>query len=906
MTAQELYEQSIQNYEEKNYEQALAFINQAIELDNSDVRFWYEKATLLWKLKNPEKALKACDQAISLDDKYVKAWHGKGNFFNELEQYNSALTAYDRAIELNETYAPSWHGKGIIFRKLEQYSSALAAYDKAIELDDKLAYPWYGKGGVYNSLKQYNSALSAFDKAIELDEEFAPPWNGKGNLFNELGQYDSALKSYDKAIELDDKLAYPWNGKGKTFTTLGQYDSALAAYDKAIELDDKHAPPWNGKGNVFNELRQYDSALKSYNKAIELDDKYAYPWSGKGTVFSTLGQYDSALVAYDKAIELNDKYAPPWHGKGDLYAKQGHFSLAQRYFLHTLFLEINLRPLKGYLYTWNHDPRHPFFLQETFGLLLGTPHESIYIQNQVATICRHINFFLAYLKETEKYKNLPPTQWLQFQALINHFMGHPIKAYQIIKNDLLPNTSDSLQDYYYLIMSCYEFLEDEKPYLKKALEIAKQYYQESTTKEEVNQRYYAALIFELNEELEKAIECLAPIWQTEDFLPVAYLYLHLRYAHQRNQIELNRDAENIYQDWSNDDDLEILGQKDFIQIGKYILEVESKELPYNTYAYGFQPYYIVPDLKEWWHPFYHYAHYFEIKNAITLLAFQAENYLDNDEVEEGYILSEFWNCFAIDEADIIIMQNTARKKAREKIGIAFLHSAEQHLKGISENISFTPEELDQSINYVLHETGATSEATKRAYDELRQTQGTTSNALIHRIASKIEAKELGDDLQTYLYLISYFFLSDQLSERDSTFLQFFALYAHYFHQRSIPKFIQGGSKDQVKNIAGQGYDWVTTAVATTNPIIGITMGALKPFAKGVMGELFLKLLKKSPNPKTMMRYAIPTYDRPPYEKMLLAPSFKDAFLEFVGEEQERLGNKFEEVYPLYGFEEWIE
>ena len=96
-------------------------------------------------------------------------------------------------------------------------------------------------------------------------------------------------------------------------------------------------------------------------------------------------------------------------------------------------------------------------------------------------------------------------------------------------------------------MSCFEFLEDEKPYLEKTLKVANQYRKEpiNSELEILKHHYYAALIFEINQEYEKAIECISSIWNTSNFLPLAYLYFHLLYTIEKIKEEEERKNRTI-------------------------------------------------------------------------------------------------------------------------------------------------------------------------------------------------------------------------------------------------------------------------------------------------------------------------------------------------------------------------
>ena len=898
----------------KDYKKALTFYNKAIELDGSYAFFWNEKGNVYDILKDYKKALTFYDKAIELDETYAPPWYGKGNVYDKLKDYEEALSSFDKAIELDETYAPPWSGKGFVYGKSKDYEEALSSYDKAIELDETYAPAWYGKGFVHSELKDNKKALLCFEKAIELDGNDAAAWYGKGTICSALKDYRKALTFYDKAIELDETYAPAWNGKGNVYRSLKDYRKALTFYDKAIELDTYIAPPRLGKGIICAELKDYEEALSSFEKAIELDGNLAPPWSGKGFVYSIQKDYEKALFCFEKAIELDENDAHSWYGKGNAYSELNLFSLSHKCYLRALLIGFSTTTLKNYLNGWKAGLKHPLFIQDAINTDAITSKHSLFLKKEVSTICQNFSFLANYLNK------IHPIEYLQPLAVASLFMGHPYKSFLMIREDIIPQSYE-LKNYYYLIQSCYEFLEDEEPYIEAAVKIAetakhtikevrkrglKKFLRKTDvtiSEEEILQRYYAALIFDIDTEVEAALDCIESIWNKIDFLPIAYLYYFLLFKQQREKVETERNDDDV---WTNSDTLKILNQDPFPKIGKYILKVEENNPSEKSFIYGFPKYEIDSIENEWWLPIYHYGHYFEIKEAINLLAIQGRSHFNRKNLVSSESLKPFWQYYKISEVGILSMQQEIRKKERERIGLKFLSEAEEQFKDIAKQINKSPELLEESINYVFHEKWVANDDAIEAYKSLKQRTGVTKNALSNGIAKKIEGKKLGNHLKTALYLISYFFLSKKLTERETIYLQFYAIYTQAFRQKAIPKLVQGGAKDLSKGITGYGFDLVDTALTSTNPLAGLAMLSLKSFAKGSMGELFIEFLKKGPNPNIMMRYAVPVYDNPPYEKMKLASSFKETFLEFIGEEKERLGEQFDQVYPLYGFEEWVE
>ena len=825
----------------------------------------------------------------------------------------------------------------------QQFQKALSDYNKAINLNPENALTYKRRGILFINLGRKEEALLDYDKAIDLEPEDVEAYNNRGLLFKDLRRNKEALSDYNKAIDLDSEYGSAYSNRGFLFEDLGRKEEALSDYNKAIDLNSEYFGTYINRGILYNVLGRKEEALSDYNKAIDLDSENAHAYNNRGNLLYELGRKEEALLDFIKAIDLRPVFAAPLNGVGNVYLNEMNLmesqrsQKAQRYFLRALVLEIHPNIIRSYLHTYRSYPKHPFFLQRLFSLLAHKIQVGIGIQEQVANTCRYVNLYLTHLKLKVDTQQVAKIQWNQIIALINYFMGDPAMAFQMLKQILLANPYN-LQAHYYLINSCYDFLEKEEPYLETALDIAEQVYQtlqldkrQTVNEFFINQRYYAALIFKLDTEYQMAIDCIEDIWDRVDYLPIGYLYYLLLFELQKEQIETERrqsaldqlkenqsqDTADEYEEekeavlyddyWTEEDNLDILEKNPFSSIAITILNKEKEEDRDKYFAYGFPIHFIDPNREKWWEPFYHYAHYKEVSDAISLFQLQVANHHKGETIEvvPGHSLPDFWDCFQIKETDIIEMKSTILQKERERYGQLFLQSAKAQLKQVADPITRNKENLRKAIYDVLYEGRNRNLQVKSVFENFEKRLDRTPNALMNDIIDHIEAHELNGDVATYHYLISYFYLCKDLSEQDCIMLQLYAIYAQAFQKKELSKIIQGGFKDQFKDIFGSGYDLATTAVTAANPVAGLAMSALKPLAKGSMGELFVNLIKNRSH-TTMMRYSEPTHDAAPYDKMLLAPSFKAAFVEFVGEEKERLGSKFDSVYPLYEFEEWFE
>jgi len=287
----------------ERYEQALASLDKAIELDPNHRLVWYVQAIVLDALGRYEEALTSYNKGIELDPNYGGAWYLRGATLGKMERYEEALLSYDKVIELEVANKSAWYLRGLTLLKLERYDECLASLDKVIELNPNDVIAWYLRGVALANLECYEEALLSFDKLIELDPSDVIAWYNRGAMLVNLERYDEALVSWDKAIELDSTHVDTWLKRGWLLGELGHYDEALVSWDKAIELDSTDADTWLERGWLLGELGHYDEALTSCDKAIQLGEQSSYVLFNRAECLLALKRWDEGYAALDDALE---------------------------------------------------------------------------------------------------------------------------------------------------------------------------------------------------------------------------------------------------------------------------------------------------------------------------------------------------------------------------------------------------------------------------------------------------------------------------------------------------------------------------------------------------------------------------------------------------------------------------
>lgn len=181
-SSKEWGEEGFGHYNAKQYEEAIAAFDQAIQLDPNDPIIHLSKGNALIKLKRYEEALAVYDQALRLDPNNAGACKNKGYTLFFLKRYEEALTTYEQAIRLDPTIADTYNGKGHTLKSLKRYEEALTVFEQALHLNPSSVLAVVAKGDILYALDRYEKALAAYNQALALEPENTSALRGRDEV----------------------------------------------------------------------------------------------------------------------------------------------------------------------------------------------------------------------------------------------------------------------------------------------------------------------------------------------------------------------------------------------------------------------------------------------------------------------------------------------------------------------------------------------------------------------------------------------------------------------------------------------------------------------------------------------------------------------------------------------------
>jgi tetratricopeptide (TPR) repeat protein len=301
------YKKYLQLTSEQKIEKVLEFqelLAEKHQTDSNKASLLFELANLLYAADEYETAISFYEQELQIqpDDNY--GWYNRGNALLNLENYEAAIFSYEQALNFKPDDSYSWHNRGNALRNLEKYEAAIFSYDQALKYKPDDHYAWYNRANVLRTLGRNDEAILSYDQALKYKPDDSYAWNNRGIALRNLGRYEEAVLSYDQGLTIQPNDHYSWYNRGIALRKLGRNEEAVLSYDQGLKIQPHDHYAWNNRGNALDDLSRTEEALFSYEQALKIKPDDHHAWYNKACCYAAQGNIEKALENLEQAINL--------------------------------------------------------------------------------------------------------------------------------------------------------------------------------------------------------------------------------------------------------------------------------------------------------------------------------------------------------------------------------------------------------------------------------------------------------------------------------------------------------------------------------------------------------------------------------------------------------------------------
>ena len=322
---------------QKNYEQALALIDQKIQVSPKLTTLHIMRGLVLNEMRMYIPARRSLSEGQMIETRHPGVHYGFCEVYRNLGMSNLSLRACRIAGEIH-SHSPETHYEyAQTLRATGEMKLANKSLSKAIELDPNNAQYYYEKGMNFYYLNQYDNAEQSFLKAFSIDPTDVDSGYQLAYLYAARKKEDLAKKQINKVLKIQKEhpklrsakllLEYVENnameklplaiipheyhvGRSKSLYQSGQYGLALIEIETAAKLKPDDLTIKEIVIGLTGFLLRIDKTEKAVKEIISLagetDILSAKGYQELGDIEVMRGNLSKARAYYEKVLKFSD------------------------------------------------------------------------------------------------------------------------------------------------------------------------------------------------------------------------------------------------------------------------------------------------------------------------------------------------------------------------------------------------------------------------------------------------------------------------------------------------------------------------------------------------------------------------------------------------------------------------
>lgn len=335
-SAEAIFQQGKQKYEQRKYKEAIASFDGAIRLKPDFIQALVYRGLAYKKIGKLEEAINDYTQALALSakDQQMQSLihYNRGLAYSDLRKTQESIDDFTLAIQFNSQDAEAYYQRGFILAEKSNIQAAISDFSKAIALDRSYLSAYAQRGITLNGyLGNLPAATSDFIKAVRFKPKDADDYWNRGSAHSALGNFKAALADFTEALRLNPNYSRAYSSRVGIRYLLGDQKGAKADLAQAIKIMLSKNLPDAGVLNAlvtlsFHELESEPELLQQISDLADLAVKNspedAITYIILGNIHNLQGNSSAALENFNQVISLTPESAIAYYLRAKIWSQQ--------------------------------------------------------------------------------------------------------------------------------------------------------------------------------------------------------------------------------------------------------------------------------------------------------------------------------------------------------------------------------------------------------------------------------------------------------------------------------------------------------------------------------------------------------------------------------------------------------
>jgi putative PEP-CTERM system TPR-repeat lipoprotein len=288
--------------------QATRLMQQASELNPTNVTLHTQLGLNLWAAGDIQQAQQTLEKAAGQDQQYYQADLALTLMYLQKQQFEQALSAATRLEKKRSNDPLTLNLKGAAYLGLKNYTDARKSFGRALELRPTSASAALNLAQLDLRDNDASAARKRFEQILSNDKNNVQAMLGLAGLAAAMGRGQDYLDWVEKAAKVNPPALQPRVLLTQYYLGKNQAQKALAIAREAQTAFPKQPAALELLGTAQLRAGEKDNALVTFKRLVEAAPNSPKAYLNLASVQAKFGQLDASRASLEKALSLNPGY----------------------------------------------------------------------------------------------------------------------------------------------------------------------------------------------------------------------------------------------------------------------------------------------------------------------------------------------------------------------------------------------------------------------------------------------------------------------------------------------------------------------------------------------------------------------------------------------------------------------
>lgn len=289
-------------------------ISKKIEETPTNASLYATRGALWYENENYDEGIADLEKAIQLDSTKPEYYHVLADIYMDYYKSRQGLAVMEKAGMRFPDRIPTLLKLAEYQLIVKQDIQALATLQRIQQRQPLNPEMFFMFGNVFSDMGKTDQAITAYQSAVENDPKLVDAWVKLANLLADKDS-PSAGKYFDNAIKADSTNVSALHAKAYYLSNKkNDLKGAIELYRKINIIDPQYAEGYYNVGLIYLDMDSVQQAYKSFDLAVKVSPEFADAYYHRGLAAEMKGDKAQARSDYENTLRFSPDFAAAKEG----------------------------------------------------------------------------------------------------------------------------------------------------------------------------------------------------------------------------------------------------------------------------------------------------------------------------------------------------------------------------------------------------------------------------------------------------------------------------------------------------------------------------------------------------------------------------------------------------------------